>query len=75
MESFLESPANLRVASLDYNRDGFSELLVFSQDKNIFKVQSLINRGGLLNPGPERIKKINAMIASNMSDLLKEGVS
>ena len=70
MESFLESPANLRVASLDYNRDGFSELLVFSQDKNIFKVQSLINRGGLLNPGPERIKKINGM-----SNILSKSIS
>ena len=70
MESFLESPDNLRVASLDYNRDGFSELLAFSQDKNIFKVQSLINRGGLLNPGPERIKKINGM-----SNILSKSIS
>ena len=70
MESFLTTPNNIHIASLDYNRDGFSELLAFSQDKNILKVQSLINQGGLLRPGSERIKKINGM-----SNILSKSIS
>ena len=70
MESFISSSSNLHIASIDYNRDGFSELLAFSPDKNIIKIQSLLNKGGFLNPGPEAIKKINGM-----SNILSKSIS
>lgn len=65
LDDFSSSAARLYVAGLDYDRDGLSDLLAFSPERNIFRIQTFLNQDGLLTLGPNLLQRV-----PGMSDLL-----
>ncbi len=64
LNEFSSTLGQIHVAGLDYNNDGFSDLLAFSPERNILRVQALINRNDQLVRGPNALNRIPGM--SNM---------
>ena len=64
LNEFSSTLGQIHVAGLDYNNDGFSDLLAFSPERNILRVQALLNRNGQLVRGPNALNRIPGM--SNM---------
>ena len=59
------------MAGLDYDRDGQSDLFAFSPERNILRIQSFVNRGGQLAPGPSLLHRVPGMSDPIARALLK----
>ena len=71
LEEFSSSAGQLFVSSVDYNRDGKSELYAFSPERNILRIQSFLNTDGQLNPGPSLLQRVPGMSELLFRSLLK----
>lgn len=61
LEDFSSSGTRLYVGALDYDRDGQSDLFAFSPERNVLRIQSFLNRAGILTPGPDLLHRIPGM--------------
>ncbi|MCH7731866.1 MAG: VCBS repeat-containing protein [Candidatus Marinimicrobia bacterium] len=61
LDKFNTSSGQLFVAGLDYNRDGQSDLIAFSPERNVLRVQFFINREGTLVSGPNALHRVPGM--------------
>lgn len=61
LETFSSSAGRIYAASLDFNRDGNSDLIAFSPERNILRVHPFFNRQGRLVSGPERLHRVPGM--------------
>ncbi|MAG20765.1 MAG: hypothetical protein CMF77_01160 [Candidatus Marinimicrobia bacterium] len=71
LPDFSTSSGALHVAGLDYDRDGQSDLFAFSPERNILRIQSFVNRGGQLAPGPSLLHRVPGMSDPIARALLK----
>ena len=68
----------LYVGAVDYDRDGFDDVLAISPDGNTLKVQPFYNVGGVFDSGSiviEKIEGINGILpySMNISDWDADG--
>ena len=57
----LEDYRRIYAGAFDYNRDGLSDLIAFSPDGNILRLQAFLNQGGQLTPESSVLHRVTGM--------------
>ena len=57
----LEDYRRVYAGAFDYNRDGLSDLIAFSPDGNILRLQAFLNQGGQLTPESSVLHRVTGM--------------
>jgi len=70
LTDFSSSAGDIHVAGVDFERDGLSDIIAFSPERNVLRVQTFFNSGGILNIGPDQLQRI-----PGMSNILSKSVS
>ena len=70
LSDFSSSAGDLHVAGVDFERDGLSDIVAFSPERNVLRVQTFFNSGGILNIGPDQLQRI-----PGMSNILSKSIS
>ncbi|MEE9167790.1 MAG: Ig domain-containing protein [Candidatus Neomarinimicrobiota bacterium] len=60
-EGFSSSGGRLYVGSLDFDRNGQYDLFALSPERNVLRIQSFLNQGGILKPGPGLLRRVPGM--------------
>ena len=61
LEEFTTSGGKLFAFGLDYNRDGMSDIVAFSPERNVLRIQFFLNQNGRLILGPSHLRRIPGM--------------
>lgn len=70
LSDFSSSAGDIHVAGVDFERDGLSDIIAFSPERNVLRVQTFFNSGGILNIGPDQLQRI-----PGMSNILSKSIS
>ena len=61
LSDFSTSAGDIHVAGVDFGRDGLSDIIAFSPEKNVLRIQTFFNSNGILNIGPDQMQRIPGM--------------
>ena len=61
LQDFSTSAGDVHVAGVDFDRDGLSDLFAFSPERNILRIQSFLNSGGVLGAGTNLLHRVPGM--------------
>ncbi len=61
LQDFSTSAGDVHVAGVDFDRDGLSDLIAFSPERNVLRIQSFLNSGGILGIGPGLLHRVPGM--------------
>jgi len=61
LQDFSTSAGDVHVAGVDFDRDGLSDLFAFSPERNVLRIQSFLNSGGVLGAGPNLLHRVPGM--------------
>jgi hypothetical protein len=61
LQDFSTSAGDVHVAGVDFDRDGLSDLFAFSPERNILRIQSFSNSGGVLGAGTNLLHRVPGM--------------
>ena len=61
LQDFSTSAGDVHVAGVDFDRDGLTDLFAFSPERNILRIQSFFNSGGVLSAGPNLLHRVPGM--------------
>ncbi len=70
LSDFSSSAGDIHVAGVDFERDGLSDIIAFSPERNVLRVQTFFNSGGILNVGPNQLQRI-----PGMSNILSKSIN